>query len=325
MSRPHPRWLAALVVAVTLAVAVTPVVAHTNHVEADDQLSADGTLVLEWEFVGSDGWVAVRADDDGEPGAVLGHRRVSAEGGFRTDTTLGIDGGVWANWTDSRSVWVVLHRETGGEGFDPDEDPLQTGLGGDPAGSRITVERADGPASVTAQAFQPETSTDGTVTVRRVELHEPGYVAVRPVDAELSANAGDEALGDPVGVVQLDAGVHENVTVALIGAYLAGVDTEELLSPVVYTGTEGFDSETTEPVTAGDELVRTTVGVEFRGDVVDGSTPTPTASDGALVTTPEPTATPSPTPTSETGAGGGVVAALLALALTGVTVLRRVT
>jgi hypothetical protein len=321
MPRSRILVVAVLTVAATLAVAVAPVVAHIDHVETDDQVSADGTLLLEWEFVGSDGWVAVRADDGGDPGRSLGHRRANPEQPFRTDTTVGIDGAAWADWNGSRDVWVVLHREDGGEGFDPAEDPLRTGLDGEPAGSRITVERADAPASVTAQGFQPETSTDGTVTVRRVELPEDGFVAVHPVDADVAANAADEDVGDPVGTVQLDAGVHENVTVELERAYLATADTEELFSAVLYTGSEGFEAESTAPVTVDDALVRTTFGVEFRGDVVEG--PTPTEPDEDLVTTPEATDTPSPTPTAGDGASVGVAAALVALALGGLLAARR--
>ena len=321
MSRPQVLVAAVMAVAATLAVAVAPVVAHTDHVEADDQASADGTLLLEWEFVASDGWVAVRADGGGDPGRGLGHRRTNPEQPFRTDTTVGIDEAAWADWNGSRDVWVVLHREDGGEGFDPAEDPLRTGLDGEPAGSRVTVERADAPASVTAQGFQPETSTDGTVTVRRVELPDDGFLAVHPVDADVAANAADEDVGDPVGAVRLDAGVHENVTVELEEAYPATVDTEELFSAVLYTGSEGFEAGSTAPVTVDDALVRTTFGVEFRGGVVEG--PTPTAPDEDLVTTPEATDTPSPTPTAGDGAGVGVAAAVVALVLGGLLAARR--
>lgn len=297
-----------------LAVAVVPAVAHTNHVEADDQHSVDGTLVLEWEFVGSDGWVAVRADDGGQPGEVLGERRVTPETAFRTDTSVTIDDGAWSDWDGSRQVWVVLHAEDGGEGFDPEEDPMQTGLSGDPAGSRITVERADSPTSVTAQGFGAQTSRDGTVTIRRVVLAEAGYVGVHTVDASIASNVADEDVGETVGATQLEAGVHENVTVELDDAYLAGAEIEALLAAVLYTGTEGFDADSTDAVTAGDALVSTVFGVEFRGEVVDGPTPTPTAEEADLVNTPEPSG-PTPTPTQTQGDGPGLGGLIAALAL----------
>jgi hypothetical protein len=329
MPRPQVPGAAILAVTVALSLVAVPVAAHTNHVEADAQHSVDGTVLLEWEFVGTDGWVAVRGDDGGEPGAVLGHRRVTPREAFRTDTAVRIDEAVWADWAGSRTVWVVLHQEDGGEGFDPEDDPMQTGFGGDPAGSRIVVERADGPARVTAQSFQPENSTDGTVTVRRVELPEPGYVAVHAVDGDVAANVGDEDVGDPGGAVHLEAGVHDNVTVELDEAALARAEPQELLSTVLYTGSDRFEADSTEPVTAGDTLVRTTFGVEFGSDVVEGPTPTPTVADEEMVTTPEPAATSSArptssgTPTSGDGAGVGPLVAAVALALGGLPVARR--
>lgn len=315
---------AGLAVALVLALsaAALPVAAHVNHVSADAQHSADGTLVLEWEFVGSDGWVVVRADDDGEPGRVLGHRRTTPEEAFRTDTTVTVDESAWSEWGDSRTVWVVLHEEGGGEGFDPADDPMQTGLTGDPAGSRIAVAKADGPVSVTAQGFQPEPVRNGTVTIRRVELDEPGYVAVHTLDAEIAANAEDGDVGDPVGRTRLAAGVHDNVTVQLSDAYRSNASREALLAAVLYTGRGGFETASTTPVRAGDALVRTAFGVEIRGDAIEGPTPTPTAESGALVTTPESTASPSPTATGD-GAGFGLLAAGLALAVTAGLAARR--
>lgn len=309
-----------------LAVAVMPVAAHVNGVEADDQHSVDGTLVLEWEFVSSDGWAVVRADDGGEPGEALAARRVDPETAFQRDTTITIDEAAWANWGGSRTVWVVLHQEDGGEGFDLEDDPMRTGLDGDPAGSRFTVERADGPASVTAQGFSPETSTDGTVTIRRVELAEAGYVGVHTVDADIAANVEDEDVGEAVGATRLDAGVHENVTVELDEAYLRDAGTEALLEAVAYSGTEGFEADSTRPVTAGDSLVSTTFGVEFRGEFVEGPTPTPTPEEADLVNTPEPsepTATPTASPTQGDGPGLGGVAAALALVVATVVAVAR--
>ena len=321
MDRTVPAVVAvALAVGLVLATAVAPVAAHIDHVEADDQRSADGTLLLEWEFVGTDGWVVVRADDGGEPGAVLGHRRVTPETAFRTDTTVEIDEEAWASVEDSREVWVVLHREGGGEGFDPEEDPLQTGFSGDPSGTRLTVEKGS-TTSVTAQGFSPETPTDGTVTVRRVELAEAGHVAVHRVDGDIAANVGDEDVGEAVGSVRLSAGVHENVTVELGESFREEASGETLLAAVVYAGEGALDADDTAAVTAGDALVSTVFGVEFRDQDGAGPTPTPTPEESDIVNTPELTATLTPTATATTtaastdgdGAGPGAAAAALAL------------
>jgi len=325
MRRSSVPGVVVLAAVVILAAAAMPVAAHVNHVSADPQRTADGTLTLEWEFVGTDGWVVVRADDDGDPGAVLGHRRATTEEAFRTDTTVRVDDAAWAEWGDSRTVWVVLHQENGGEGFALEDDPMQTGITGDPAGSRITVATADGATSVTAQGFQPETVRDGTVTIRRVELDAPGYVAVQTLDAEVAATARDGDVGAPVGATALDAGVHDNVTVQLSDAYLANASSEALLTAVLYTGTGGFDANTSTPVTAGDALVRTAFGVEFRGDAVDGPTPTPTTDSGALVTTPA-SASPTGTPSgagAATGDGTGLGPVVAVLALAGAVAVAR--
>ena len=296
---------------------VAPVAAHVNDIEADDQRSVDGTLLLEWEFVGTDGWVAVRGDDGGDPGGVLGHRRVTPETAFRTDTTVEIDESAWASVEDSREVWVVLHSEGEGEGFDPEEDPLQTGFSGEPAGTRVTVERAAAPTSVAAQGFGAETSTDGTVTVRRVELAEAGHVAVHRVDgdiaANVAANVADEDVGEAVGSVQLSAGVHENVTVDLEESFREEASGETLLAAVVYAGDGAFGDDATTAVTAGDSLVSTVFGVELRGSNSTGPTPTPTLEEADVVNTPEPTATT--TSTEGNGAGPGPVTMGLALAV----------
>jgi hypothetical protein len=316
MDRTVPAVVAvALAVGLVLATAVAPVAAHVNHVEGDDQRSADGTLRLEWEFVSTDGWVAVRADDGGEPGAVLGHRRVTPETAFRTDTTVEIDENAWASVEDSREVWVVLHSEGEGEGFDPEEDPLQTGFSGEPAGTRVTVERAAAPTSVAAQGFGAETSTDGTVTVRRVELAEAGHVAVHRVDGDIAANVADEDVGEAVGSVKLSAGVHENVTVDLEESFREEASGETLLAAVVYAGDGAFGDDGTTAVTAGGSLVSTVFGVELRGSNSTGPTPTPTPEEADVVNTPEPTVTPTTTTGSTDGNGAGPGAAAAALAL----------
>ena len=319
MDRTVPAVVAAaLAVGLLAATAVVPVAAHVNDVEADDQHSADGTLRLEWEFVGTDGWVVVRADDDGEPGAVLGHRRVTPETAFRTDTTVEMDETAWASVEDSREVWVVLHRENGGEGFDPADDPLQTGFSSDPSGAQLTVERASA-TSVTAQGFGAQTPTNGTVTVRRVELAEAGHVAVHRIDGDIAANVGDGDVGEAVGSVRLPAGVHKNVTVELEASFREEAGGETLLAAVVYAGEGALKADGTAAVTAGDALVSTVFGVEFPGSDGPGPTATPTPAESDVVTTPEPTATPMSTATTTAastdgdGAGPGAAAAALAL------------
>ncbi|PSP80565.1 hypothetical protein BRC88_04955 [Halobacteriales archaeon QS_4_69_225] len=323
-----PATATALSVAVValLCVAVVPAAAHVSGVEADDQRSADGTLRLEWEFADGGSWVVVRADDGGEPGEVLGYRRATDETAFRTDTTVAVNDGAWSEVAGSRELWVVLHSEAGGERFDPEEDPMETAFG-EPAGSRLTVERAAGATNVAAQGFGAQTSTDGTVAVRRAELAEDGYLAIHAVNADSSASAGDEDIGEAVGVVELSAGVHDNVTVELDEGYLSEAESETLLAAVVHAGGDEFGADATAPVTAGGAPVSTVFGVELR--TAGAATPTPTPAESSLVTTAadaggSPTATPTATGTDGDGAGVGAVWAAVAVALAaGLAVLRR--
>ncbi|MFQ3319822.1 MAG: hypothetical protein ACI80F_001895 [Natronomonas sp.] len=305
----------AVVAAVALlTVAAAPAAAHTNDAEADAQLSENGTLLLEWEFSEINGWLVVRADNNGEPGEPLGARRVDAETAFQTDTTVQIDKEAWGEQTGSREIWVNLHREEGGEGFDLEDDPLVTAFG-NPAGSQLTVEKANRTAHVSAQDFGAQQTTNNTVTVRRVVMPENGYLAIHDSGAEIPGNAVDGDIGAAVGTTELSAGVHENVTVELDPGYVADGAESRIVQAVLYRGEESFDAASTERVMAGDATINTAFGVEFLRD----GTPTPTPDESSVVNTPEPTDTSTESPTSDAdGPGVGVLGALVVLLSVGV-------
>lgn len=254
-----------------LVAAVGPATAHTNNAEADAQRSADGTLVVEWVFSELDGWLVVRTDDDGEPGEVIGHRRLPADPSFRTDRTVAIDDDAWSAQTGSRTVWVMLHHEESGQGFDPDDDPPVTFLESI-AGSRITVEKTDRPASVTTQKFSPQSPSEGTVTIRRAALPERGFLAIRASDADIPTTATKDDLGEVVGVVALDRGVHRNVTVDLDAEFVAASNGTRIVQAVLYRGTGTFDPETANPVTAGDSTVSTGFALDFAEEAASTAT-----------------------------------------------------
>lgn len=290
-----------------IGLATVPGAAHTNHVEADAQHSADGTLLIEWQFVGVDGWVVVRADDGGEPGETLGYKRVSHDDGFQTDTTVSIDESAWVDIEGSQDVWVILHQEEeNGDSFAIEDDSMVQSFG-EPAGTRLTVEKADRPARVTAQGFSPETVDNGTVTVRRAELPTDGFLAVHATDADTASDVDESNIGPVVGVVSLDAGSHENVTLALDDSYLANADEQELLFATLYQGDEPFDSETAERLTAGEEAVATTFGVQIHSE----GAPTSTPEESDLGSTPPPTDSPTEmgTDTDADGTGIGIAGA----------------
>jgi hypothetical protein len=162
------------------------------------------------------------------------------------------------------------------------------------------------------------------VTVGRVTLPEAGLLVARDDDTDRV-----------VGTRALDAGTHENVTVALNASYVAAGDGEVVVRVGAYRDDgDGVLGDGDRPIRAGERVVGTRLPVS----VVDGETAT---DDGPAVNTPEgprvntPTATPvgpsgasaatgdSPTgldPSTSSGSGPGLgpAGALLAVALAAV-------
>jgi hypothetical protein len=307
------RWTVVVTVAllaVLLSVTAAPAVAHTNDVEADAQLSAEGTLLVEWEFITVDGWLVVRADDGGAPGEPIGHTRLDGGTGFNTDATVAIDDAAWDAQTGSREVWVTLHREAEGQGFDPDDDPVLRTFG-QPARSQLTVGKADTSARLTAQGFSPQETSNGTISTRRVALPEDGYVVTHAVNGTIPSNISADDTGEILGSKALSAGTHENVTIELDDGFVEASGDRAVVKLVVYRGNGEFDPETAAMVTAGNAPVGSAVAVDFRSG---GATPTPTTSEPSIVTTPAATATPS-SATAGDGDGVGPLGAVLAAAV----------
>jgi hypothetical protein len=101
-----------------------------------------------------------------------------------------------------------------------------------------------------------------------------------------------------VGVTQLDAGEHTNVSVGLDDAFFTSRPANATFSlwarVYVDDGDGTFDADD-RPVRVGEEPVGTRFGVE---KVLPGRTPTPTPDEGSIVVTASPTATASTTPTA---------------------------
>lgn len=312
------------VLAVVLALAgatlfAGPAGAHTNHVAADAQVVADGTVVVESVFAADDAWLAIRADDGGEPGAVLGARQVDGDAGFRTDVGVALADG-WADGAPS-TAWAVLHTTDGDGEFDPaDDEPIESF--GSLAGERFALEPGDRPGVVTAEQFSPQAARDGTVTVRRVSL---------PADGHLAIHADDDGPGSVVGNRSLSAGTHRNVSVAVAPSALAGEDATALWAVVHTDDRDGALDDGDEPLRVGDGVVGTrfaaTGGPEATATDEAAGDASPTDSDASVETT---AASPSPGTTdtgnastagASDGAGPGVgplgvlVAVLIAVAV----------
>lgn len=317
-------WVAlGLVVAALVA---GPASGHANHVTVDAQVTAGGSVLVETVFAAEEGWLAVHADDEGDPGAVLGARQV--ESGFRTDVRVEMDDGAASN----RTAWVVLHGSDGDGSFDPEEDePLESF--GSAVVERFELAVGDRPAVVTAREFRPQEARDGTVVVRRVAM---------PSDGHLAVHADAVGPGDVVGSRALAAGTHENVTVPVNDSFLAGEETVTAWAVLHADDGDGTLDAEDAPLRVENEFVGTRFGV--RGGPT-GATGTPTAAtNGARGTAETPTdeersvvtATPTPTasavPTSTTGEptatrgsgpGPGVAGALGALVAFAVAALTR--
>jgi len=192
--------VAGVVVIAVLAVAsAAPVLAHGNHATVHPQVSADGTIRVAQVFLTEDGYLVVHRDDDGQPGEVVGHRRLAA--GRYTDRSVRIESGVWEALSGNVTLWVTLHADDGDDQFEPGEDALLYWFG-DPAGGRVTVGKREAATAIVTRPGGP--LDDGAVPVERAVLGQRGHVV---------AHVDNGSLGAVVGTRTLAAGNHTNVRV----------------------------------------------------------------------------------------------------------------
>lgn len=100
--------------------------AVTGEVTAVDQTSDGSSITVgSVEISGKDGFIAVHRDDDGKPGAVVGHSAVLAEGKTERDVVVKLDEKV-----ASGAYWAMLHEDSDGNGkyeFPPNDPPVVVG------------------------------------------------------------------------------------------------------------------------------------------------------------------------------------------------------
>jgi PGF-CTERM protein len=292
------RWATPLRLGVAAALVVVlaangPALAHTNDVEVDSQVSADGRLVVERGYSLVDGYFVVhRTNATGGIGEAVGHVRALKSNGVRYGFSIPVDGDAWADWGTNRTVWVALHREETGEGFDPADDPVQSGFGGQVA-DRAELARGDR-AVVATEEFEAQRLTTDAVSVRTVRVDRP---------ARLEIAVGESgADGRVIGSRALAAGTHEDVTVAIDDAVFARRGRALTLTVRLYAG--GANDSATTQLRAGGDTVDTSFDVERVGSLTVSNVTT-TAGDGGTATaatTGEPddaTGTVTPAPTTE--------------------------
>ncbi|MFB6235915.1 MAG: hypothetical protein ABEH81_11500 [Halopenitus sp.] len=288
-----------LALVVLLIVFVAPAAAHTNHVSADAQISADGTVVVEALFPADDAWLALHLDDGGDPGAVVGYRRV-AGGEFHEDTPVKIENETWRNWTDSRRLHVVLHNPDGDGEFDPAEDEAIVSFG-DVVGDELWLEKGS-TARVTDESFGPEETDDSTISIRSAHIPDDGYVVLHNGSAD----------GAVVGHTALEAGGHDSVQVALDEAFYRdrGEQFTVFATLVVDDGDGKFDADDSRLAVDG-EPVGTLLGVT---KVDNGTATGETESAGSASTATATTATSPVDQGSPVGIGGLETGAIVAAA-----------
>jgi hypothetical protein len=293
MRRPSAFALLVTLTVVLSSVAVAGSVGtHGNHVEADSQHSADGTVVVEAVRPLLDGFVVLHRDDNGTIGEPIGHRRVDIDEGYQSSVPVELNDDAWESFSDTETVWVVFHENTGDPTFSPEEDPVVTTFGSVP-GRSITVSKADHEASVVAERSSPQESTGESVTISRAAIGQDGYLVLR-------TESGTD--GEIVGVESLTPGVHEDVTVDVNSTVFDTNRSVVGLHAQLYADDgDGTFSAADQPIRAGDEVVSSLFLVRH---VEDSSTPTtravrtPTEDDDVVTPT---TDQPTTTNTSSTG------------------------
>lgn len=94
----------------TVATAEAPATSPSS-LEADEQASDGATIVIKTVNLPTDGFIAVHADAEGSPGAVIGHSDLLSAG-ENTDVTVTLDEAL----TESSVVWPMIHIDMDGDG-----------------------------------------------------------------------------------------------------------------------------------------------------------------------------------------------------------------
>jgi len=299
---------------------------HGDHVSVDAQATSDGTVVVETVSAVGPSFVVITTVDAGEAGEPVGNATVPAAS-FRRNVAVRIDDDAWAGWTGNRTFRAVLYRDDGDGRFDPASD-VSLATRNPAAETEFALGRTDSGADrVLARVFNSQRLREGRLTARRVDLSRSGYLVATSID-------GDRVIGTRA----LDAGTHENVTVALNESFVAEQRREFRVRLLAYRDDgDGRFGAGDRPVTVGGERVATSMVVQRPETGADGTvtttrplviTPTPGATTGTAPDPPTAVPTASPTPsgtdvqsptgttttaTSASGAGFGVAGSLFAL------------
>lgn len=107
----------------------------------------------------ADGYLVIRSDANGQPGAVIGNRSLSA--GVHENVTVSIDEHAYHHRPEQFSLWAVVYRGDGSGSFGDGDTPVT--VNGNPVASRFQVQRTDELAADHEHTPSP-TATAATTT-----------------------------------------------------------------------------------------------------------------------------------------------------------------
>lgn len=176
-------------------------------IAASDQETDGTTLVIDNLVLPADGFVAIHADDNGAPGAVVAVSELIGAGDVG-QIEISLDPAL----TDSGMYYPMAHIDADADGTYtfPGPDVPATTAGGDVAVVAINVTVAEGTPAADAAAIEADDQvSDGTsIIVASVTLPDGGFVAIHSDD--------NGAPGPVIGVSPLlPAGTTEDVEVTL--------------------------------------------------------------------------------------------------------------
>jgi len=287
------RRTMAVVLVLALSLLAAPAVRGqevTPSVTVSDQRIENGTVTMDAVVSDGPGWIVIHIQEDGAPGAVIGHAAVSD--GENTDVWVEID---VSQATDT--LYAMLHTDTGEMGMYefPDADPPVQVEGEIVLQPFIVTGGMRPSVTVEDQAIE-----DGTVTVARTVSDGPGWMVIHAEE--------DGAPGPVIGQAQVFDGTTRNVTVEID----VDMATETLYAMLHQdTGEEGTYEfpEADPPVRVeGNVVVQpfAVTGGLAAEEAEEEATPTPTEEEEAVL--------------PETGTDG-TAATIIALVLAGIVLL----
>jgi plastocyanin len=173
-----------------------PTAVDEPFVEVEDQpLGPNATVTVQSAGVEQQGWIVIHADDDGEPGPIIGHARLDE--GENTDVTVEIDPtGL------TPILYAMLHVDAGSRGtfeaLSGTDGPV-TNEDGDPIFTSFALT-----GSAVGVEVQP-LSADNTVIVPLVIAEQPGWIVIHADE--------DGSPGAPIGYAAVEQGLNMDVSV----------------------------------------------------------------------------------------------------------------